>query len=113
MILHIQEMNYCYYDVFVCCLHTYSSLTNRGDVCNHKIASLWHNRLQTHTLQTRGQLLPLDVQHRGQLLEVAFWTPKQLVFSLECTSNRLLLMTGDQNQNVIQLNPNPPKMCVW
>lgn len=72
----------------------YSSLTDRGDVRYHKIAPLWHDRLQTHTLQTQGQLLPLEVQHCGQLLEVAFWSPKRLVFSLKSVSYRLLLKTG-------------------
>lgn len=79
----------------------YSSLTDRGDVCNHKIASLWHDRLQTHTLQTRSQLLPLEMQHRGKLLEVALWSPKQLVFSLKSLSHRLLLKTGMSDKTKI------------
>lgn len=71
-----------------------SSLTDRGDVCDHKIASLWHDGLQAHTLQTRGQLLSLVVQHRRQLLEVALWSPEQLVFSLKSLSDCLLLKPG-------------------
>lgn len=60
-----------------------SSLTDRRDVRGHEIASLGHDGLQTHALQTRGQLLPLVMQHRGQLLEVTLRSPKQLVLSLK------------------------------
>lgn len=71
-----------------------SLLTDRGDVCHHVIASLWHDGLQTHTLQARGQLRSLLVQQCRQLLEVTLWGPKQLVFSLKSTSDCLLLKAG-------------------
>ena len=69
-------------------------LTDRGDVCDHKIASLRHDGLQTNTLQTRGQFLPLVVQQSRQLLEVALWRPKHLVLSLKPLSYCLLLKEG-------------------
>lgn len=68
-------------------------LTDGGNVCDHEVASLWHDGLQTHTLQAGGQLLPLVVQQGGQLLEVALWTPKHLVLSLKALSHCLLLNT--------------------
>lgn len=69
----------------------HSSLTNRGEVCCHEISSLWHDGLQTHTLQQRGQFVLLVVQHGRQLLEVALWSPKHLILSLKPTSHSFLL----------------------
>ncbi len=77
----------------------FSSLTNGGDVGDHEVASLWHDGLQAHTLQTRGQLLPLVVQHRRQLLEVALWSPKKLVFSLKPLSYCLLSKAAMDEKN--------------
>ena len=58
-------------------------LTDRGDVCNHEIPSLWKDGLQPHALQTRGQLPALVVQPIWQLLKVAFGGPKLLILPLE------------------------------
>lgn len=66
------------------------SLTDGGEVCRHKISSLWHDGLQTHTLQQRGQFVLLVTQHVWQLLEVALRSPKHLVLSLKPSSYSFL-----------------------
>lgn len=72
------------------------SLTHGGNICDHEIASLWHDGLQTDALQTRGQLLPLVVQHGRKLLEVALWSTTQLVLCLKSMSYGLLLTIKTQ-----------------
>lgn len=81
-------------DVDVCL-----SLTDGGEVCCHKISSLWHDGLQTHTLQQRGQFVLLVMQHGWQLLEVALWSPKHLVLSLKPSSYSFLLKFRMQRRN--------------
>ena len=70
------------------------SLTDRGDVCDHKVSSLWYDGLQTYALQTGGQLPPLVLQSCRQLLQVALWSPQQLVLSLKSLSHCLLEQEG-------------------
>lgn len=71
-------------------------LTDTGDVCHQKVASLWHYGLKPCSPQTRGQLVPFLLQNCGQLLEVALLTSEQLVFSLKALSYSFLLDTVEK-----------------
>lgn len=74
-------------------------LTERWEIRSHEVASFWHDGLQTHTRQTWGQLVPLVMQHRGKLLEVALRRTEQLILSLKALSHCFLLKAGAGGTN--------------